>query len=391
MLGAAMIKQYNIGLLFSQDGSYAPLGRAMLAGARLAVDEVNADPQRAFRLEPVAHDPGGDLSRYYDAVKDMLTGGDIKHVVGCYTSSSRKEVLPLFEKHDGLLWYPSHYEGFESSDNVIYTGAAPNQHIMPLLRYLTRTKGNRAWCVGSNYIWAWENNRILREAITGIGGEVIFERYCPIGETDLLDIARQIVADRPDFVYCTLIGESLYRFLDLFREVAQAAGIDQARDIPVASCSLSEAELPAIKSARSGHLSASVYFSTIATAENEKFSRTWRKQFGHLGLPCADAEASYLAVHFLARALDRAGSADTPSVRNAARGLAFDAPQGKVTLDPQNLHCSMRPRIGVSRDDGSFSIICEEAQSVRPDPYLVWSEELTAQGASKQPNLRVVK
>jgi len=385
-----MIEQYKIGLLFSDTGSYAPLGRAMRAGAQLAIEEVNADPQLDLRLEPVAHNPGGNLGGYYNAVEKMLTA-DITHVVGCYTSSSRKEVLPLFAKHDGLLWYPSHYEGFESSDNVVYTGAAPNQHIIPLLRYLTRFKGNRAWCVGSNYIWAWENNRILREALIGIGGEVIGERYCPVGETDLHGICMQIVADRPDFVFCTLIGESLYRFLDLLRAVAEAAGLDQARDMPVASCSLSEAELPAIKTARSGHFSASVYFSTIDTKANARFAATWRDRFGYLGLPCADAEASYLAVHFLAKALDRAGTDDTASVQNAARGLSFAAPQGDVMIDPQNLHCSMRPRIGLSQDDGSFAIIYEEEQNVRPDPYLVWTDDLSAEGVSRQFKLRVVE
>ena len=95
----------------------------------------------------------------------MLAEQGLVHVVGCYTSSSRKEVLPLFEKHDGLLWYPSHYEGFESSDNVVYTGAAPNQHIVPLAEHLLRHYGTSAYCLGSNYIWAWENNKIMREAV----------------------------------------------------------------------------------------------------------------------------------------------------------------------------------------------------------------------------------
>ena len=107
------------------------------------------------------------------------------HVVGCYTSSSRKEVLPLFEKHDGLLWYPSHYEGFESSDNVVYTGAAPNQHIVPLAEHLLRHYGTSAYCLGSNYIWAWENNKIMREAVQSAGGTVLAERYVPVGETRL--------------------------------------------------------------------------------------------------------------------------------------------------------------------------------------------------------------
>ena len=123
----------------------------------------------------------------------MLVEQGLVHVVGCYTSSSRKEVLPLFEKHDGLLWYPSHYEGFESSDNVVYTVRHPNQHIVPLAEHLLRHYGTSAYCLGSNYIWAWENNKIMREAVLAAGGTVLAERYVPVGELDLDGIVRQIL------------------------------------------------------------------------------------------------------------------------------------------------------------------------------------------------------
>jgi ABC-type branched-subunit amino acid transport system substrate-binding protein len=129
----------------------------MLNGALLAVDQVNKT-DLGLRIEPVVVNPGGVLSQYA-ALATMLLRRGIRHVVGCYTSSSRKEVIPLFEKHDALLWYPSHYEGFESSSNVIYTGASPNQHVLPLIEYLLQHHGHRAFCVGSNYIWGWENNR----------------------------------------------------------------------------------------------------------------------------------------------------------------------------------------------------------------------------------------
>ena len=115
------------------------------------------------------------------------------HVVGCYTSSSRKEVLPYFEKYDGLLWYPSHYEGFESSEHVIYTGAAPNQHIVPLAESLLKNCGTRAYCIGSNYIWAWKNNKIMREAVFSAGGVVLAERYFPVGELDFDAVIEQII------------------------------------------------------------------------------------------------------------------------------------------------------------------------------------------------------
>ena len=136
--------------------------------------------------------------RYADAAERMLADERLTHVVGCYTSSSRKEVLPFFEKYDGLLWYPSHYEGFESSEHVVYTGAAPNQHIVPLAKWLLTQCGDSAFFIGSNYIWAWENNKIMREAVMASGGNVLAERYLPLGETDFSGLIEQILAKNDD-------------------------------------------------------------------------------------------------------------------------------------------------------------------------------------------------
>lgn len=190
----------------SQGGSYEAVSRVMHAGAKLAIEEINASPNQSVSITPVSIDPAGVLSNYVEGARSLLQDHGLKHVVGCYTSSSRKEVLPLFEKADALLWYPSHYEGFETSENVVYSGAGPNQHIVPLTRHLLRQFGTRGWMVGSNYIWAWENNRILREAIAASGGVVLGERYFPVGEIDLSDVVNQIIEDRPDFVFTTLIG-----------------------------------------------------------------------------------------------------------------------------------------------------------------------------------------
>jgi len=360
-------------MLFSETGSYSAVGASMRAGAALALEEVNADPDLPLRLEPVSVDPGGVTAAYADAARHLLVDHGITHVFGCYTSSSRKEVLPVFDKHDALLWYPSHYEGFETSENVIYTGAAPNQHIIPLARHLLANHGSRGWCVGSNYVWAWENNRILREALTAAGGVVMGERYFPVGDTDLQDLVAQIVEERPDFIFTTLIGVSGYEFLRLLRRASARIGLDQAAGMPVASCSLSEAELPFIGDAADGHLSSSVYFSTIRSPENARFTARWDARYGRLGRACADAEAAYVAVHLLARAVVRAADTGLTAVREAARGLHFQAPQGLVTIDPENLHCAMRPRIGRSTRDGTFDLLFEESGPVQPDPYLVWS------------------
>lgn len=380
--------ELSAGLLFSTSGSYEAVSRAMHAGALLAIDEVNADTDRTVTIRPVAIDPSGQLAGYVEGARGLLQEHRLRHVIGCYTSSSRKEVLPLFEKADALLWYPSHYEGFETSENIVYSGAAPNQHIVPLARHLLQNFGSRGWMVGSNYIWAWENNRILREAITAAGGSVLGERYFAVGETDLADLVGQIVEDRPDFVFTTLIGKSGSVFLNLLRCAALEAGIDQPREMPAASCSLSEAELPLLGDSAAGNLSSSVYFSSIDTPDNRRFRAMWDSRFGHLGRASADAESAYVAVHLLARAAERAGSDGFEEVRAAVRGLGFKAPQGRVTVDPENLHCWMRPRIGRSRSDGTFDIVMEHPVAVRPDPYLTWSGD---EIAASSPALRLVQ
>jgi branched-chain amino acid transport system substrate-binding protein len=387
-MGAETVR---IGLLFSTTGPYATIGRAMRNGAQLAVEEVSADPAFPFRLDTVEVDAGGSNARYAAAAESMLTKAGLAHVVGCYTSSSRKEVLPFFEKYDGLLWYPSHYEGFESSEHVIYTGAAPNQHIVPLAEHIMRTCGRRAYCVGSNYIWAWENNKIMREAVLAAGGSVLAERYFPVGETDFSAVIEQILDSRPSFVFNTLIGVSAYQFFLAFRSAAARRGIDQAREMPIASCSLAEPELVEIgPAACDGHLSSSVYFESIDSARNRAFVASYRRRFPGAGPTSADAESSYLAVQLLARAVRAANASDLAATRAAIARVEIEAPQGRVHIDPVNRHSYLTPRIGLSNRNAGFDILYEAPCPVRPDPYLV-DQGAPPQASMVRPALRVVR
>jgi ABC-type branched-subunit amino acid transport system substrate-binding protein len=364
---------YPVGLLFSLNGPYSVVARSMMNGALLALEEINASPNLRVTLEAVAMDPAGSNAQYA-AMADRLLARGIKHVVGCYTSSSRKEVIPCFEKHDALLWYPSHYEGFESSANVVYTGAAPNQHIIPLIDYLTAHHGDRAFCIGSNYIWAWENNRILRETVLARRGSVVAERYFPVGETDFTAVIDAIIAARPSFVFSTLIGTSAYQFFRDFRRIAAERGINQPLMMPVASCSLSEPELDEIGAeAVDGHISASVYFASLRSSANAAFIEAYTARFPHGPALSADAEASYLAMKLLGIALAEAGTDAVPEVIAAATRLEIEAPQGRVRIDEDTLHTFLTPRIGRSTQAAQFEVIMEAKAPVRPDPYLVRS------------------
>ena len=361
-----------VGILISSDGPYSVVSGSMLCGALLGIDEVEAE-DCGVALEPVVANPAGELARYSAMAAEMLSNG-VKHVVGCYTSSSRKEIIPLFEKADALLWYPSHYEGFESSNNVVYTGAVANQHLIPLVEYLLTHVGSQAFCVGSNYIWAWENNRILRDAIGPNGGRVLAERYFPVGCTEFDQVIEAILAARPSFVFNTLIGKSSYQFLRDLRAACARRGIDQATEIPVASCTLSEPELAAIgPEAADGHITSSVYFSSLDTRENSRFVTAYRARFPDGPAASADAEATYLAVRLLALAVREAGATDASAVKRAVARRPVKAPQGDVWIDPETMHASLTPRIARSNKDNGFTILREATQPVVADPYLIRS------------------
>ncbi len=376
-------------MLFSVDGPYGVVSRSMLNGALLAIEQVNATHGATIRLKPIVVNPAGDLARYSSLCIGLLSQG-VKHVVGCYTSSSRKEVIPLFEKADALLWYPSHYEGFECSENVIYTGAVTNQHVLPLADYLLERCGRSAFCIGSNYIWAWENNRILRERLAASHGTVVAERYFAVGDTDFAQVIAAILHARPAFVFNTLIGVSSYCFLRDFRAACAACGVDQAKTIPVASCTLSEPELEAIGApAADGHITASVYFSSIPDAANVRFTDDYAARFPGGPVVCADAEAAYIAVRLLALALAATGGrTDVAEVKHAVTQVVVDAPQGAVRIDPETLHAFLTPRIGRSTSAMRFETLAQAPGPVRPDPYLIWNSPRFWTAASP-PALRV--
>jgi ABC-type branched-subunit amino acid transport system substrate-binding protein len=361
-----------LGLLFSTSGNYRAVGNAMLSGALLGIEQVAADPGYGFCFNPQAANPAGHVARYYAQAEDLLRYRSVSHVIGCYTSSSRKEVVPLFEQFDGLLWYPSHYEGFECSSNVIYVGAAPNQHIVPLARYLMSTLGKRVLCIGSNYVWAWESNRVMREIVEADGGAILAERYHSVGAKDFERAVDEICELKPDFIFTSLIGESSQAFIRAYGLARHQRRIEAGRS-PMASCTLSEADLQCLDpEVRDGHIASSVYFQSIDRPVNHDFVRRYKERFGASSMTSADAEAAYISVLLLAMAIKKADSADVAAVRAAVPACRLDAPQGLVRIDRENNHCYVTPRLGVSTATGDFRILSADEQPMKPDPYLVW-------------------
>jgi ABC-type branched-subunit amino acid transport system substrate-binding protein len=356
-----------LGLVFSRSGPYAMMAREMEKSALMAVDEVNASGEFDFTFAPHLRDPGGVVAAYHGACDELIREENVEHIVGCYTSASRKQVIPIVERTERLLWHPARYEGFESSDNVIYVGAAPNHTVVPLVRHMLDQIASDVFCAGSNYVWTWESNRVLREIVTSAGGRILAERLLELGETALDHIVSEIIERRPPAVFNTLVGESSYAFM----RALHAASQDARLSIPVLSCSLCEPELKMIGPAASvGCISSSAYFESIETDENRAFVTRWKARHGTESNPSVDGQSTYVCVMLLARAIRRAGTTEIAAVRRAAANHRYDSPQGPVWVDPANNHCFLTPRLARSVQGSQFEIFWEADAPERPDPYL---------------------
>jgi branched-chain amino acid transport system substrate-binding protein len=391
LLSQIIPHRLKVGVIFSTSGPYETVSRELRDGALLGLEMANAMAGDGLILEPEVIDPGGSLDRYREATEALLASG-IRHVIGCYTSSSRKEIIPIVEKFGALLWYPSHYEGFESCPNVIYTGASPNQHVVPLAHWALPRYGRSVYCIGSNYIWPWENTRIMRGLIKDAGGAVLRERYLPIGSTDVDAVIAEIAEVRPDFIFNTLIGESSYRFYRAYHRLGQRNDIFRADRRPILSCTLSEPELHAIgPEAAEGHIASSVYFQSIANVENAHFTEAFRERFGPGRVTSADSEASFITAQLLTASLRHAKADDIQAVKHAAYACQIKAPQGAVWIDPDNNHAWLTPRIGRANPAGDFDIVWQTPAPARPDPYLTLLRQTPATPAAQpRPSLRLV-
>src|SRR3954453_1180837 len=356
-----------LGLVFSRSGPYAMMAREMEKSALMAVEEINQSAEFDFGFAAHLRDPRGVVAAYHTACDDLIRKERVDHIVGCYTSASRKQVIPIVERTERLLWHPARYEGFESSDNVIYVGAAPNHTVVPLVRHMLDQLSNDVFCAGSNYVWTWETNRVLREIVTSAGGRILAERLLELGETAVDHIVAEIVDRKPPVVFNTLVGESSYVFMRALHKASQRAGLS----IPMLSCSLCEPELKLIGSAAStGCITSSAYFESIEGIENRAFVARWKARHGANSRLSVDGQSTYVCVMLLARAIRRAGSADVAAVRRAAANHRYESPQGPVWVDPENNHCFLTPRLARSVHGCQFKIFWEADAPERPDPYL---------------------
>jgi len=378
---AAEDQAIKIGVLHSLSGTMAISEVSLRDVVLMAVEEINASGGVLGRkIHPVVVDPASDWDLFAEKAKQLLLQEKVAVVFGCWTSVSRKSVLPVFEQNNGLLFYPVQYEGEECSRNVFYTGATPNQQLIPAAEYLMSKEGGefkKFYLLGTDYVFPRTANKILRAMLLakGVPEANIMEEYTPFHHQDYQTIVGKIkkfASSGDAAVLSTINGDSNVPF---YKEFVNQ-GIT-SEDVPIMAFSVAEDELRGMDtSALVGHLAAWNYFQSIDTPENKKFVTNFKAYCKRNGLPGGESrvtddpiEAAYFGVYFWKMAVEKAGTTDVDAVRKAAYGLEFMAPGGKKKLDEVNHHTYKPVLIGEIQKDGQFRVVWKTDGLVRAEPW----------------------
>lgn len=357
----------KVGILHSLSGTMAISETTVVDAEELAIAEINAaGGVLGKQIEAVKEDGASDWPTFAEKAEKLIDQDEVSVVFGCWTSASRKAVLPVFESKQHMLWYPVQYEGQECSQNIFYTGAAPNQQIEPAVDWLLENKGKDFFLVGSDYVFPRTANNIIKEQLKANGGNTVGEDYLPLGNTEVTPIITKIKQALPDggVIFNSLNGDSNVAF---FKQL-KSAGMGPDK-YPVMSVSIAEEEVRQIgKEFLIGHYAAWNYFQTAETPENDKWVADFKAKYGDDRVTNDPMEAAYIMVYLWAQAVEKAGTTDIPAVREAAYGQTFAAPGGPVTMNT-NHHISKTVRIGEIRDDGLFDIVSETDGPVDPIPW----------------------
>ena len=381
-VGAHAADTIKVGILHSLSGTMAISETALKNVALMTIEEINAaGGVLGKKLEPVVVDPASNWPLFAEKARQLLAQDKVAAVFGCWTSVSRKSVLPVFSELNGLLFYPVQYEGEELEKNVFYTGAAPNQQAIPAVEYLMSEEGGgakRFVLLGTDYVYPRTTNKILRAFLKskGVADADIMEEYTPFGHSDYQTIIANIkkfAAGGKTAVVSTINGDSNVPF---YRELGNA-GLS-ATDVPVVAFSVGEEELRGVDTKPLlGHLAAWNYFMSLDNPENAAFVAKYRDWAKKNNVPNADTvvtndpmEATYVGMHMWKQAVEAAGTTDVDKVIAAMGGQTFKAPSGFIlTMDKTNHHLHKPVYIGEVRGDGQFDVVWKTPAPIRAQPW----------------------
>ncbi|MEO6148295.1 MAG: urea ABC transporter substrate-binding protein [Sulfuriferula sp.] len=370
----------KVGVLHSLSGTMAISESALKDVALMTFEQINASGGVMGRMiEPVVVDPASNWPLFAEKARQLLTKDKVAVVFGCWTSVSRKSVLPVFEELNGLLFYPVQYEGEELSQNVFYTGAAPNQQAIPAVEYLMSKDGGgakRFFLLGTDYVYPRTTNKILRAFLKskGVKEADIAEVYTPFGHSDYQTIVANIkkfAGGGKTTVISTINGDSNVPF---YKELGNQ-GL-KATDVPVMAFSVAEQELAGMDTKPLvGHLAAWNYFESVKSPANTAFVKMWKdyvKKKGLKDFPVTDdpMEATYVGIHMWKQAVEKAHSDMVDKVRIAMSGQTFKAPSGfTLEMDKTNHHLHKPVMIGEIRGDGQFNVVWKTPTTIRAQPW----------------------
>lgn len=359
----------KVGLLHSLTGSMAISEKSVRDAEVLAINEINANGGvLGKQIEYVEEDGASEPSTFATKAEKLIDSENVATIFGCWTSSSRKAVKPIVEDYGSLLWYPVQYEGMESSPNIVYTGAAPNQQIVPAIDYLIEQGYTKFFLLGSDYVFPRTANMIINAQVKNAGLEVVGEEYADMNQTDFSAIISKIETAKPDVIINTLNGTGNVSFFKQMSEKNYTSN-----DYMTMSFSIAEEEVATIGSdILQGHLVSWNYYQTTDTPKNESFVSAYKEAYGDNRVTSDPAEAGYDAVYLWAEACEQANSFEVEDVIATIENgnISFDAPEGTVTIDGENHHLSKTVRIGQVGTDGLINEIYSTPEPVTPDPYL---------------------
>jgi len=360
--------EVTVGILHSVTGTMAISETGSVEAEKLAIEQINAGGGVLGRkIKFIQEDGASDWPTFAEKAKKLLVSDKVASVFGCWTSASRKAVLPVFEQYKGILYYPTFYEGLEESHDVFYEGQEATQQIIAGLNWITDTKKAKTfYLLGSDYIWPRTSNKIARKHIENhLHLEVVGEEYFPLGNTEFNSVINKMKLKKPDVIYAIIVGGSNVAFYKQLK----AAGIDMVNKQTLLTISVTEDEIRGIGGENIvGAYAAMKYFQSIDTPDNHKFVDAFKKMWGAESVIGDVTQAAYEGPWLWKLAVEKAGSFDTDKVIAASPGIVFNAPEGPVKIH-ENHHLWSNTRIGRARSDGQYDIVYVTPEPIEPDPF----------------------
>ncbi|SMC72277.1 urea ABC transporter substrate-binding protein [Rhizobium sp. RU36D] len=359
----------KVGILHSVTGTMAISETGSVQAEKLAIEQINAmGGVLGRKIEFVQEDGASDWPTFAEKAKKLLVQDKVAAVFGCWTSASRKAVLPVFEQYNGMLYYPTFYEGLEESPNVIYTGQEATQQILAGIDWVVKEKGAKSfYLLGSDYIWPRTSNKIARKHIEKLGLEVVGEEYYPLGHTQFNSVINKIKLKKPDVIYAIVVGGSNVAFYKQLK----AAGIDLTKEKPLLlTISVTEDEILGIGGENiNGAYAMMKYFQSLDNENNKTFVSEFKKMWGDNIVIGDVTQAAYLGPWLWKAAVEKAGSFDIDKVKAASPGIELTtAPEGYVKIH-ENHHLWSKARVGRAKTDGQYELVYETSDLMEPDPF----------------------